>query len=171
MRSCISIYATCLLYALSLVAQEDFSETLALDLPELEAAVGEPKDPLSEDALNQFINLEEIPSGIVSNINVITGHYCQFEQDLVIPSSQPIRIERMYTPAPGGRIHFSGPLFNHWRTNCEGTLLHLIKKGKRLGSSYVEMRDGVLVMNGPLAERGRYKWHGSDKCYSFDNKL
>ena len=102
---------------------EEFSEVAITDIPDIEAVIA-PQENLSEEPLNRFVNLSEIPSGIVANVNLITGDYCLFERDLTIPSSQPIHIERAYSTSQASCAHASGPLFRHWQTNCEGMVFH-----------------------------------------------
>lgn len=68
---------------------------------------------------NSLANLDGCPSAMVANaVNVITGDYCDFQRDFVVPGFEPIVIERSYCSSG----HQKGLLNDRWYLSHEGQI-------------------------------------------------
>lgn len=66
-------------------------------------------------------NLEGEPSAYVHDcVNVITGHYCEFHRDLVVPhGTDPLQLERSFA----GSCESGGILGHGWHLNHSSALV------------------------------------------------
>lgn len=90
-----------------------------------------PVQPSSEDP-SPIINFESEPSSFVGNVNVITGAYQEFSQDLIIPGAEPLILQRSYCSMQSK----GGSLPGYWYFNHEGTFTldrHKHSKSRLLG--------------------------------------
>ncbi|ADI38717.1 putative rhs family protein remnant [Waddlia chondrophila 2032/99] len=76
-----------------------------------------------------LIDFETAPSAIVSNVNVITGHYVETETDYLSRSASPIHIQRNYNSGSDRKAFLGGAL----GSDCMGICFSSESQGKDLG--------------------------------------
>lgn len=75
--------------------------------------------PKSVYNIANTINLEAEPASLVNNsVNVISGDYCDSQQDLVLPGSHPLTLERAYVSSDWQE----GSLYHGWHFNHCGEI-------------------------------------------------
>lgn len=70
----------------------------------------------SEEDPSPIANFEAFPSASVNGVNVITGAFQDFQEDIVVPSAEPIAIQRAYCTMSESK----GTLEHHWNLNHGG---------------------------------------------------
>lgn len=91
-----------------------------------------------------LIDFETAPSAIVSNVNVITGHYVETETDYLSRSASPIHIQRNYNSGSDRKAFLGG----RWDLTVWGSVFHRNRR-ERIWVADVDYRNSLTVFKHP----------------------